>query len=181
MDDKGIRTGDVLNGKWVVAELTSPAAYGVLHIDTFIVRGRPKRNDKGVMMYHLIAGDLLFTSAEGWTARVWEKDKSRVGTDKKEIYTDLLEQGIHSLLMIPIEDIPDDVKKQIKRVAYCKPFSFKQKEIIIFMSRRDNPIIEYLEKQKITDLLDTPEHAFKEGNIPELMRKIKEKWKRPNA
>ena len=88
---------------------------------------------------------------------------------------------MHSLVMIPIEDIPADLKKTIKRIAYGKPFNFRHREVINFMSRNGNTRIDYLEEKKISDLLDTPENAFRNGNIPDLMKKIKEKWKRPNA
>ena len=46
MDDKGMRAGEKLNGIWLIAELTSPAAYGMLHVDTFLVKSRPRKTKK---------------------------------------------------------------------------------------------------------------------------------------
>ena len=205
-------TGSPVKGQWTKYEFNGPGTFGYMHIDTLIFKTRSAiktRNGERVI-YSLKAADLIFTSDEGWSVKLWDalgKDKGLKGNEayiilKSRICPFLLSDGIimtripqnpmfkKAKVLTSYKDniLPDTVGIKLERlmdkIASGNPFRMSSKRLANFMARRNRPTVEELEEKKMETLLDvlTERHGAREAQrMIYQMKLTKQKKKRMNG
>lgn len=168
------RIGEPLSGRKVIAELAGYVTFGVLHIDTFIVE-KAEKNGNDPHLY-MKAADLIFTSIEGWSVKLWDSKGADRHLRGKEAYDKLFER-VHACMFCPKDEqhIPKTFVRTLKKIVHHKPFKFKISEVAAFITKGKSRCIEELEEHRMEDLIRVTEHAFGRANARHMLKGIRRK------